>query len=242
MLFNLFSTFRKTLTNNNINAHKSLFNYTGGDMTKKEATSSLLAGAGSIMFYSVVSAQLMGVITSYFMEWMGSEDDDEKRRERERIGWTNGLVEAILFNTALGKWNSLGYAFFSNLARTAGREYVKQKPVSINSVVDSWMSNMTYAPSYASTIHPVFQYPFTVADAMKAYNKASVEDREVALVNGFLTVGQGLGAPHSSDLKILVGGYLKNNAGVVKNANYGPYKRRNVRQKTQRRTINRNRR
>ena len=82
MIFNLFSTFRKTLTNNNINAQRSLFNLTGGDMTKKEATSSLLAGAGSIMFYSVVSAQLMGIITSYFMEWMGSEDDDEKRREK----------------------------------------------------------------------------------------------------------------------------------------------------------------
>tara|TARA_R100000152_G_C6782063_1_gene218199 strand:+ start:2033 stop:10426 length:8394 start_codon:yes stop_codon:yes gene_type:complete len=246
MLFNLFSTFRKTLTNNMLNAHRSLLGLKGGDMTKKEAIAALASGTGSIMFYSVVSAQVMGIIASYFMEWMGSEDDDEKRREKERVGWTNGLVEAILFNTSLGKWNSMGYAVASSYLRNAGRQYVKEEPESPKELLEitnkTWLSNMTYAPSYASTIHPVFQYPFSVADAIKAYDKASVEDKDIALYNGFLTVGQGLGVPHSSDLKILVGGYLKNNVGVVKNTNYGPYKRRNVRQKTQRRTINRNRR
>ena len=39
----IFWTNQKTLTNNNINAQRSLFNLTGGVMTKKEATSSLLA-------------------------------------------------------------------------------------------------------------------------------------------------------------------------------------------------------
>ena len=228
-IFNLFSTFRKTLSNTFVNSWNSLLGLKGGDLTKKEAAATLTAGAGSIMFYSVVSAQVMSVVGSLFMEWMGADDDDEKRKEKERVAWTNGLVEIILFNTSIGKWNSFGYAAASSYLRNMGRQYVTQEPESAKELFSiankTYLTNMTYAPSYASTIHPIFQYPFSVADAIKAYEKASDEDKDVAFTNAVLTLGQGMGVPHSSDLKILVGSYLKNNAGVAKNYNYGPYKR-----------------
>jgi hypothetical protein len=122
-----------------------------------------------------------------------------------------------------------------------GRQYVTQEPESAKELFGiankTYLTNMTYAPSYASTIHPIFQYPFSVADAIKAYEKASDEDKDVAFTNAVLTLGQGMGVPHSSDLKILVGSYLKNNAGVAKNYNYGPYKR-DVKKNNNKRKIN----